>query len=162
MSLFGPLLLVFGGCQGNGKACYTSEMTIYNTLCDTWKVVEYHGLPVNSSRYGHSAISHQSSNSLLIFGGFFGTLHHDMLQLHIPNCSIHQTKHDCLHLGDFCAWSGGEQGHCVSVVEADGGEATSHGCDNSRLCKLMPYIILYLNSRLIPDVLCYRFLWSSP
>ena len=131
MSLFGPLLVVFGGCQGDEQSCYTNEMTLYNTLCDTWKVVEYHGLPANSSRYGHTAISHQSSNSLLIFGGFFGVLHHDMLQLHIASCSIHQTKHDCLYLSDFCAWCGGEQGHCVPVVETDCEESASYSCDIS-------------------------------
>ena len=131
MSLFGPLLLVFGGCQDNGRSCYTSEMTIYNTLCDTWKIVEYHGLPMNSSRYGHSAILHQSSNLLLVFGGFFGALHHDMLQLRITNCSIHQSKYDCLHLNDFCVWSDAELGRCVSVVEADSGETATYGCDIS-------------------------------
>lgn len=131
MTQFGPLLLIFGGCQGSGQNdCYTSEVTVYNTLCDSWEVVEYPGLPGNSSRYSHSAVLHQSSTSLLVFGGFFGNLHHDMLQLYLGNCSIHLSKNDCLHQTVFCAWSSAGQGRCLSVVEAmTETEALAYSCD---------------------------------
>lgn len=130
INLLGPLLVVFGGCQGSTPMsdCYTNELTVYNTLCDTWKVVEYPGLPINSSRYSHSTILHQNNNSLLVFGGFLGSLHHDMLQLHLANCSIHQAKNECLHQSAFCAWSTGQQERCVSVVEADNFEIPGYSC----------------------------------
>jgi hypothetical protein len=127
--LFGPLLIVFGGCQGSTKGdCYTNEMTVYNTRCDSWKTIEYPGLPVNSTRYAHSATLHQESNSLLIFGGFFGNLHHDMLQLYFGNCSVLLSKNDCLESA-FCVWSSAERGSCVSVMEAESIDSTSYNCD---------------------------------
>lgn len=128
MVLFGPLLLVFGGCQGSLGDCYTNEFAIYNTYCDSWEVVEYPGLPFNSSRYSHSAILHERSNSLLVFGGFSGRLRHDLLQFNLPNCSIYNSKNDCLHNSSFCAWSDGEQGHCISVVEVRDVENVTYGC----------------------------------
>ena len=138
--MVGPLLVVFGGCQGSSRDdCYTNEMTVYNTRCDSWNTVEYSGLPMNSSRYGHSATLHQSSNLLLVFGGFFGNLHHDMLQLHLGNCSIHLSKSDCLLQSVFCAWSSAEHGRCVSVVEADDIESTSYNCDIGMLCSIASY-----------------------
>ena len=130
ITLIGPLLIVFGGCQSSVRDdCYRNEMTVYNTLCDSWSTVEYSGLPMNSSRYSHSAILHQSSSSLLVFGGFFGNLHHDMLQLHLGNCSVHLTKSDCLLQSVFCAWSNTEDGRCVSVLEADSNDDIAHGCE---------------------------------
>ena len=128
--LFGPLLIVFGGCQGSTKGdCYTNEMTVYNTRCDSWNTVKYPGLPVNSTRYAHSAILHQDNNSLLIFGGFFGNLHHDMLQLYFGNCSVHLSKSDCLAESAFCVWSNAERGSCMSVMEAESIDNTSYNCD---------------------------------
>ena len=128
--LFGPLLVVFGGCQGSTKGdCYTNEMTVYNTLCDSWKTVEYPGLPINSTRYSHSATLNQKNNSLFIFGGFFGNLHHDMLQLYLGNCSVHLSENDCLNENIFCVWSGTERGRCLSVIEAEGIDTTSYNCD---------------------------------
>lgn len=130
MVLFGPLLLVFGGCQGSGSDgdCYTNSLTVYNTHCDSWEVVRYPGLPLNSSRYSHVANLHEDSNSLLIFGGFIGGLHHDMLQLHFKNCSIYSSQNVCLQNSAFCAWFGGDQGRCVSVNEIKGAENTTFGC----------------------------------
>ena len=127
MTMFGPILLIFGGCRGSAlDDCFSNELSVYNTLCDTWKVVDYPGLPSNSSRYSHSASSHQ--NSLFVFGGFFGGLHHDMLRLNVTNCSIHQSVNECLNQSAFCAWSSAEQGHCMSVTEAGNFENVTYGC----------------------------------
>ena len=126
----GPLLIVFGGCQGTTDGdCYTNEMTVYNTRCDSWNTVMYPGLPMNSSRHAHSATLHQDSNSLLIFGGFLGNVHHDMLQLYLGNCSVHLSRSDCLQESAFCAWSNAERGRCVSVMEAESVDITSYNCD---------------------------------
>lgn len=104
-------------------------MTVYNTLCDSWNTVKYPGLPMNSTRYAHSAVLDQENSSLLVFGGFFGSLHHDMLQLYLGNCSVHLSEGACLEENGFCVWSRAEHGRCVSVLDAGSSDGTSYNCD---------------------------------
>jgi len=87
-TLFGSLMLVYGGCdhsQSDGIIgdCFSKDLLLYNTVCDKWQEVEYLGLPGNAGRYGHSALLDPMDSSLLVFGGYQGTLFHDLLRLNI-------------------------------------------------------------------------------
>lgn len=126
--LLGPLLVSFAGCQGHGHGrdldCFSRDLLLYNTLCDTWDTVELPGLPVNASRYGHTSLLAPRGGSALVFGGFVGTLRSDVLRLMMENCSQWTEEADCVNTSSqLCAWRGTE-GLCVSV------ETLTHGTAN--------------------------------
>lgn len=146
--LVGPLLVTFGGCEGDVKdnvmppqECFSSDIQIYNTLCDdrdSWEVVEYPGLPSNSSRYGHSSILEPDNVTMLIYGGFLGTFHSDMLRLNV-NCSLYNSQEECVNGSALCAWSVG-RGQCVIVGELEPSSDLIYRCDVGE-CTLL-YIII--------------------
>lgn len=50
--------------------------------CDKWVLgSKFIGLPGSGHRYGHSALLDPTDDSLLVFAGFTGDLHHDLLRL---------------------------------------------------------------------------------
>ena len=56
--------------------------------------------------------------SLLVFGGFVGTLRSDMLRLVSGNCTHWGEKEDCLGMaGPLCVWRE-DEGSCVGASEA--------------------------------------------
>ena len=85
------------------------------------------GLHGNDRRYGHSAILHPGGQSMLVFGGFFGTTQSSLLALEfgeslncqvttyladyhslalslLGNCSQHATQEECVE-NLLCGWS---------------------------------------------------------
>lgn len=121
-TLLGDLLLTFGGSTTTTNQlddCYSSDLLLYNIACGEWQQMDYPGLPGSSSRYGHSALLDPTDPSLLVFGGFFGLLHGDLLRLDPGNCSSYPTRDECLNGSQLCAWILG--GRCVlSGVEGEG------------------------------------------
>lgn len=122
--LLGPLLLSFGGCQGHAsnRDCFSHDLLVYNTVCNSWETVELPGLPTNASRYGHTSLVEprpqgQRAWSVTVFGGFVGTTRLDMLRLLGGNCSQWVDEEECVNAsGLLCAWRRGEE-LCVSVTE---------------------------------------------
>jgi hypothetical protein len=115
--MLGPLLVTFAGCQGHAsdQDCFSRDLLLYNTLCDTWDMVELPGLPANASRYGHTLLDPQGTGSAVVFGGFAGTLHSDILRLVVGNCSQWTEFADCVNASSMlCAWNS-EERVCVSV-----------------------------------------------
>ena len=126
----GPLLLSYGGCQGHGEEidCFSSDLLAYNPLCDTWEKVKLPGLPPNASRYGHSSLIDPNDGSVLIFGGFIGTLRDDMLRLVMGNCSRWSDEMECVNKSSLCAWSEGE---CMSVGKTRRTATVTYACSLS-------------------------------
>lgn len=118
--LLGPLLVSFAGCKGDGSEqdCFSHDLLLYNTLCETWETVEVPGLPANASRYGSaSLVDPQDGGSVVVFGGFVGTIRSDMLRLVVGDCGQWGEESDCVNAsGLLCAWRRGE-GVCVSMGE---------------------------------------------
>lgn len=105
----------FAGCQGHGSDldCFSRDLLLYNTLCDTWEKIELPGLPANASRYGHTSLLDPRDGSAVVFGGFAGTLHSDILRLVAGNCSQWKEMADCVGMPSrLCAW---QNGLCVYV-----------------------------------------------
>lgn len=130
--LLGPLLVSFAGCQGHASDvdCFSRDLLLYNTLCDTWEEVELPGLQANASRYGHSSLLDPRDGSAIVFGGFVGTLRSDILRLVAGNCSQWREMADCVNASSMlCAWRSGED-LCVSVgtIQAGGENVTFPGC----------------------------------
>ncbi len=126
--LIGPLLVTFGGCEADdvNADCFTNATHIFNTLCGTWAELSLPGLPGNSSRYGHSSVMDTSDGSLLVYGGFLGTFHHDLLRLVVGDCSQFVTEGSCVNGSGLCAWSGA--GECVSVGTISAGSNLTYQC----------------------------------
>ena len=126
--LIGPLLVTFGGCEVDdlNADCFTNTTHVFNTLCDTWTELSLAGLPGNSSRYGHSSVVDSSDGSLLVYGGFLGTFHHDLLRLVVGDCSQFVTEDACVNGSGLCAWSG--VGECVSVGSISAGSNSTYRC----------------------------------
>lgn len=121
--LIGPLLITFGGCEGadlNEANCFRNDTHVYNILCGTWEELSLPGLPANSSRYGHSSVVDGSDGSLLVYGGYLGTFHHDLLRLNAGDCGQFGTESLCLNGSSLCAWTAGT-GECVRVGSMSGG-----------------------------------------
>ncbi len=131
--LLGPLLVAFGGCQGHNpdRDCFSRDLLLYNTLCDSWETVELPGLPANASRYGHTSLvsPRGAGGEVVVFGGFVGTLRSDMLRLALGNCSQWQSEEDCVNgTAPLCAWR--RAGTCVPVSEVQTDDAdVSFLCD---------------------------------
>ena len=122
-TFLGPLLLSFGGCQDK-QDCFSSDLLVYHTLCGTWQKLDTPGLPANASRFAHSSVLDPVDGSLLVFGGFVGTLRADMLRLVSSNCSRWINQEDCLRIaGPLCAWRK-QEGKCVAISKADGEDVT--------------------------------------
>ena len=130
--------MTFGGCEGHGanpRDCFTSDLHIYNTLCNSWEVVEFPGLPTNSSRYGHSTVLQPDNTTMLVYGGFLGTFHHDMLRLDVGNCSQYLGEEDCLNGSQLCVWSSAE-GQCIMAGVLENGRVRdlSYQCEIGEPC----------------------------
>lgn len=133
----GPLFITFGGCEtdANDLDCFKNDLHIYNTLCDSWEPFSFPGLPGNSSRYGHSSVVDGSDGSLLVFGGYLGSLHHDLLKLQLGNCSQYENEFECVNSTGLCAWSRNGTGECVSVRSGVGGDLV-YQCEVGKSCDL--------------------------
>lgn len=68
---------------------------------DKWSVLSPPGLPGNASRYGYTAVT--SSNTMLIFGGFNGQCHNDILLFNSGNCTYYNSKETCRNMS-LCMW----------------------------------------------------------
>ena len=113
----------FAGCKGDGSRqdCFSHDLLLYNTLCRTWQTVEVPGLPANASRYGSaSLVDPRDGGSVVVFGGFVGTIRSDMLRLVAGDCGQWGEESDCVNAsGLMCAWRR-EEAVCVSVGELQG------------------------------------------
>ncbi len=119
LSLLGPSLLSFGGCRDT-QDCFSSDLELYNVQCNTWETLKVPGLMSNDSRLKHSATWDSVDRSLLVFGGYVGTLRGDMLRLVHGNCSRWNSLEECEETaGPLCAWEGEEMtGSCVPIGAA--------------------------------------------
>lgn len=115
----GPSLLSFGGCR-NTQDCFSSDLELYNIQCNTWETLQVPGLMGNDSRLKHSATWDSADQSLLVFGGYVGTLRGDALRLIHGNCSRWGNLEECEEsAGPLCAWVGDEMaGSCVPIGAA--------------------------------------------
>ena len=129
--------MTFGGCETDAdeRDCFRNDTHAYNILCDSWEKLVLPGLPGNSSRYGHSSVIDPTDGSLLVFGGFLGTFHHDLLRLNAGNCSMFESEVDCVNGSGLCAWSEAG-GRCVGVESTlVGGNYTYQCQDGESLCQ---------------------------
>lgn len=99
------------------RDCFKNDLHVYNTLCDSWEEAIFPGLPGNSSRYGHNSVVDPVDGSLLVFGGYLGALHHDVLKLELGNCSRYGNEVDCVNNSGLCVWTS-RTGECVRVGPA--------------------------------------------
>ena len=87
-------------------------------VCNTWQKLELPGLLANDSRTKHSTVLDPEDSSLLVFGGFVGTLRADMLRLSHGNCSQWGSSDDCGEEGGpLCVWEE-EKERCVPVSQS--------------------------------------------
>ncbi len=104
--------------------CFRNDTHVFNTLCGSWAELSLPGLPGNSSRYGHSSVVDGSDGSLLVYGGFLGTFHHDLLRLVAGDCGQFSTEGACVNGSGLCAWSNSGAGGCVRVGSVGVGDLT--------------------------------------
>jgi len=113
LSQMGHLLLSFAGCQGNSD-CFSSHLDAYDTRCNTWQRLELPGILASDSRFKHSAVV--AGGSLLVGGGYLGTLRGDLLRLTSGNCSRWLSRADCEETEPLCMWEERDLGSsCVPL-----------------------------------------------
>ncbi len=55
-----------------------------------------------------------SNGSMVVYGGYLGTFHHDILRLEAGDCGQFNSEGDCVNGSSLCAWNSG-LGKCVRV-----------------------------------------------
>lgn len=112
----GDLMLVFGGNTHNdtsisyGAKCYSPDFMAYDPVCNSWRYLDLKKLPPNAERYGHIAQAYTESSGrsyMLIFGGFTGVLHSDILIYEPGSCSVYTNQTSCVtsYPGRVCVWT---------------------------------------------------------
>ena len=162
----------FAGCEGASQECFSRDLLLYNTLCDTWDQVELPGLPANASRYSHTSLLDPQDGSAVVFGGFVGTLRSDVLRLVAGNCSQWTEMADCLNaFSMLCAWRNAEE-ICVFTgtlgVQEEGVNVTFAGCEASLggregrgSCPPSPPMTPCGNFTSCQDCMLYGCFWGS-
>ena len=138
LTQMGHLLLSFAGCQNN-RDCFSSHLDAYDTRCNTWQRLDLPGLLANDSRFKHSAVL--VGGSLLVGGGYVGTLRGDVLRLTPGNCSRWRSLADCEKVGPLCIWEESSSGDsCVPLTlvssinfstDCPGNTSEAAGCNMS-------------------------------
>ena len=64
------------------------------------------GLALNGSRYGHTAVM-TPANTMLVYGGYRGLMHHDLVELHLGGCGRYDDMESCINNSVLCGWKNG-------------------------------------------------------
>ncbi|XP_063697443.1 multiple epidermal growth factor-like domains protein 8 [Culicoides brevitarsis] len=116
----GNYLIVFGGYShrhNKEEICYDNTIYLYHLGCHTWTSPEILGQSTNHSPKEQGVFAHASAlrgNTLLLVGGYHGTVNGDLLAYTIPpmiyesadpesKCSNYHQQSECLSNMD-CGW----------------------------------------------------------
>lgn len=130
------VMLIYGGNGHNathdnaGDKCFSPQFMMYEIECDSWRILKDPAASLKYSteigRFGHTAAIYD--NSMFVFGGFNGLMLNSLLKYTPGDCSLFNTKSDCLKLkpGVSCVWNEDKTGcQHFSVVKSFALSSTS-------------------------------------